>query len=222
MRRARVFEVDLGGATVSIFGSLRRSAFTRRAETEMARRMREELRLMLEQIIIDAARDGSFPSRTGKALAATRGGARSFGSTFNGMRGHIVGPAYLKLLEEGGTLLPTQAEALTIPMEAALRADGTPKLPGPRSWQNVQKTFIYKSKKTGRAYIAYKGNEGKLVLLYMLIEAAEFRGRRFLANAWDRRKSQLVNEFGQIMMAEISRIDLLSIARVTHKGRKGT
>lgn len=220
MRKARIFDVDVGGATVAMFGALRRAAFTRRSEAVMARQMRVALRDMLEQIIRDAARDGSFPTRSGAGLRATRGGARAFGQSFNSLRGHIVGPAYLKLLEEGGTLLPVNAEALTIPMEYALRADGTPKLRSPRQWQNILKTFIYKSKKTGRAYIAFKNGEGRLTLLYMLIDAAEFKGRQFLANAWSRRIDDLVNEFGQIMLAEASQIDLMKLARVTHKGRR--
>jgi len=219
MRNVRVFEVDVGGAILSVFGSLRRQAVTRRSETAMARRFREKLRDMLTQIVLDAQADGSFPIRTGRAFNITRTGARAFGQTFNSMRGHIIGPDYLLKQEEGGTIRPRSARALTIPLAAALRPDGTPKLPGPRSWQNVRDTFIYTSRRTKRSYIAYEGQGGRLVLLYVLVDSVTFEAKEFLANAWDKRRSQLMAEFGEIMLAELSQIDLLALARVTHSGK---
>lgn len=220
MHRARVFEVD-----AREFGTIvarAKGALSGRAESRLARRMREELLLMLEKVVNDAIRDGSFPNRSGRAARITQGGARAFGQTLASLRGHIIGPAFLKILEDGGTLEPVNAEALAIPMpypSPAMRPDGTPVLPGPRSWANIRKTFIYKSKKTGRGYIAYKGAGGRLVLLYMLVESAEFKARKFLERSWERNKDGLIYTFGQLMLNEFERVDLLKRARVTYKGR---
>ena len=220
MRNVRVFEVDLGGFIANVFGSLRRAAFSGRAEARMAVRMREELQSILTRVISDAIADGSFPFRTGRSAAKLYSGVRVYGTAFNNLKGHIIGPNYILRLEEGGTIYPVESEMLAIPLFSALRPDGTPKLPGPRSWGNIRKTFVYKSKKTGRAYIAYKGADKRLVILYVLVEEVEIKARRFLRKSWERLKPELMAAFGQIMLAEISRVDLLSLSRVTYKGRR--
>jgi hypothetical protein len=146
-------------------------------------------------------------------------GIRAFGQRFGNLRGHIMGPSYIAAHENGATILPSNAHALAIPLPAALRADGTPKLPGPRSWKNVG-SFIYKSKKTGKLYIAYRSAGGSLVLLYVLVDSVTLsKHTGFISKAWNRNKMGMFAQFGQIMMSEISRIDLGPIARVTTKGK---
>lgn len=220
MRNVRVFETDLSGVANRIFSTLgRKGRLAVGAENRMAAKMREQLRDILRQVVLDARTDGSLPYRTGRSFRTMLGGARAFGTRFSNIRGHIIGPGYIKLMEEGGTIYPTQASALSIPLEAALRPDGTPKLPGPRSWQNILKTFIYKSKNTGRLYIAYKGANGRLTLLYLLVDEAEFQSRRFLRKAWQQRTDDLMRAFGSILLEEFDRVDLLALARVTTKGK---
>lgn len=212
----RVFEAELGRVTSRAFSALNRAqGFSGRAETRMAVRMREVLRTALERTV-----DDNFPVRTGRTKKMAQAGIRVFGTSFNSLRGHVIAPAYVKLLEEGGEIEPVNGEFLAIPFGDALRPDGTPKLPGPLSWKNVVNTFFYKSKKTGGLYIAYKNASGTLTVLYTLVELAEFKPpRRFLAKGWDRQKSELIQGFGQIMMDEITRVDLMRLARVTYKGR---
>lgn len=211
MRNVRVFEVNLRGTLAGIFA---KSSLSRKSETRIARRMRQELKEVLRKTVIDARRDGGAPMRTGRSFAIMRNGVRSFGTSFNTLRGHIIGPGYIKAHEEGATIRPKNAKALAIPLPAALRPDGTPKLPGPRSWQNVAKTFIYKSKKTGRAYIAYKGASGRLTLLYVFVEEAHIRERRFLRKAWSRNKGDLMQTFGRLLMAEMASVDLGKLAKI--------
>jgi hypothetical protein len=183
----------------------------------MAVEMREAIRRELQNAVFESR----FPVRTGRGRNIALNGARAFGSSFNSLRGHIVAPGYIKMLEEGGDILPERSEWLAIPFGYALRPDGTPKLPSPRSWQNIRKTFIYKSKKTGGLYIAYKDGDS-LQVLYVLVEMVEVKGRGFLAKAWARRQSALARSFGQTMLSEISRVDLLKLSRVTYKGRGNT
>jgi hypothetical protein len=106
-------------------------------------------------------------------------------------------------------------------MEAAKRPDGTPKLPGPRSWRNIQKTFIFRSKKTQQAYIAYKRPGGGLTVLYVLVDEftlTKHTGK--LIRAWDLEKPSLVEALGRAMLFEMGTVDLLGLARVTYRGYK--
>lgn len=219
--KARIFEVDVSRAARTAFGALKQEKLTSRMESRMAQRMREALRQVIEKTINDSIADGSFPRRSGRGARLTRGGGRAFGTTFSNLRGHILGPGYIKLQEEGGTLYPMKSAALTIPMPDALRNDGSPKLRTARQWGNILPTFVYKSKKTGNAYIAYKNKStNRLVLLYLLVDAATFKGSHFLRKAWGRNRYYLGQLFGQIMRDEMESVDLLKAARVTHRGKK--
>lgn len=216
--RVKVFSVDLSAATERAFGRLRKAkGFSLRSQQRMAQEMREAIERRLENVIMDS----SFPVRTGRSQRNSS--ARAFGASFNVMRGHIIGPANIKVLNDGAEINPQDGEYLAIPFGEALRADGTPKLPGPLSWKNIRNTFIYKSKKTGERYVAYKrgdGDDSTVVCLYVLIEMASVKPRRFMDKAWRNQSSALGREFGNIMVSEISRIDLMQMARVTFKGRK--
>lgn len=217
--RVKVFEVDLSNAIGRSLGRLTQAkGFTIRSQARMAREMREAIERRLENVIQD-----SYPVRTGKSQRTSR--ARAFGTTLTNMRGTITGPANIKVLNEGAEINPANGEYLTIPFGFALRPDGTPKLPSARSWQNIKKTFVYKSKKTGQLYIAYKNGDGedaKVVVLYVLVETASIMPRGFLNKGWARQTPALGREIGNIMMRELANIDLLSMARVTYKGRKAT
>lgn len=162
-----------------------------------------------------------MPYRTGRGYRQMLGGVRVFGTSFNNLRGYIVGPSYMRAHEEGATIVPVRAKALTIPLPPALKADGTPKLPGPRSWQNVLDTFIYRSKKTGRAYIAYRNRTGGLTLLYVLVSEVQLRTHKgWLSRAFNKQKPALMEAVGQAMLFEMSSVDLLDLARVTYRGRR--
>lgn len=215
--RVKVFTVDVSAATERAFGRLRKAkGFSGRAQQRMAQAMREAIERRLENVIED-----SFPVRTGRSKRSSN--ARAFGTSFSGLRGQIIGPANIKALNDGAEINPQEGEYLAVPFGEALRPDGTPKLPGPLSWKNIKKTFIYKSKKTGELYVAYKrgdGDDATVVCLYVLLEMATVLPRRFMDKAWRSQGPALGREFGNIMVSEISRVDLLTLSRVTYKGRK--
>lgn len=221
-KNVRVFEADLSGVVPGIYAPLLGArGVSGRAQGRIARTVREAIRKALLDTVIDAYRDGSAPYRTGNARNVMRYGVRAFGQTFTGLRGHIIGPDYIAAHENGATILPKKAKALAIPLPAAQRPDGSPKLPGPRSWRNIRRTFIYKSRKTGKAYIAFKGASGRLTLLYVLVDSvtlSKYSG--FLARSWERQIPDIVEALGNALFFEMSQVDLLSLARVTYKGRK--
>ena len=218
MRNVKVFTAPIGLATARIFGPLLRAKMSRRAETRMARRMRAALRRALTDTIRFAYIDGSGPFRTGRSKRKLLNGVRSFGTTFNGLRGHVMGPVSIAAHENGSTIKPKNAKALAIPLPDALRADGTPKLPGPNSWR-ITGSFIYKSRKTGRAYIARKNVDGKLVLLYALVDEVKLsKYKGFISKSWSKRAPEMLQEFGNIMMQEISSVNLLGLSRLSVGG----
>lgn len=202
MRNVRVFEVELSDAVASIYRPLLRAqGISGRAETRISRKVREELRSALKDMLVRSYADGSAPFRTGRSRQIMFNGIRAFGANFNSLRGYIVGPDYIRAHNEGATITPKRSRALTIPLPAAQRADGSPKLPSARSWQNVLRTFIYKSKRTGQAYIAYKNSAGELTLLYLLVDEAQLRKYQgFLDRAWDLQKPDILQAFGQALL----------------------
>jgi hypothetical protein len=180
----------------------------------MSALVRDALKQALVDMVVAAYADGSAPYRTGQMQKALISGARAFGSNFNDIRAYIYGPVSAKAHNVGSTIFPSEAAALTIPLPAALRADGTPKLGGPNSWRNVG-TFIFRSKKTGKSYIAYKSAAGDLILLYMFVDKVQLRKYKgFLDRAWEGQKGKLGAEIGAILMTEMATIDLAAIARI--------
>lgn len=210
----RVFEVDAGAEAGEALAGLRRAeGFSGRAEARMASKMRAIIREALEAVVLES----DFPIRTGRSQSIALNGIRVFGSSFSSLRGHIIAPAHILRLEEGGTIEPRNATYLAIPFGNAVRPDGTPKLPGPRSWGNIQKTFVYTSKRTGGKYIAYRDGD-TLQCIYVLVDMVQIQGKHFMKKEWEWQREWVIQQFGEIMLDEISQIDLGKLARVTHKG----
>lgn len=199
MRRARLIDTNLGAQARAIFGGISKNPVTRRAETVMARAMREALKEAINRAIDNAYMDGSFPSRTGRGYAQTRGKAQAFGTTFGTLRGHITAPLYLVAQDRGALIEPVNARKLAIPVFEALRADGTPKLPSPNSWRMLG-SFVYKSKRTGQVYIARKTPSGKVSVLYLLVDSVQLTKHKGWAQAaFERELPRLANEWGRIL-----------------------
>jgi hypothetical protein len=220
--KTTVFEPNIGTTIARI---ARPAKISGAAEARIMRQVRGELDGILKKVVVEAfTLPGGFGIQTKSAFNSMRyTGVRVFGTTFNTLRGHILGPYYIRRMEEGGTIEPRNAMALAIPMPAALRPDGTPKLPGPRSWLNIKKTFIWVKKSTGRAFIVYKNPKGSqyaMTFLYVLVEEAEVRQNPALGRAWDRNKGDLIQTLGRAMTLEFGTTDYLSLAKLTYKGRK--
>jgi len=113
----------------------------------------------------------SLSRRSGRAVKSIEASVRVSGNTINDVRGEIGGVGYLKIQEFGGTIKAKNAfkhlpggPYLTIPLPAALNADGTPKRPqGLRGWD---KWFVVKSKKGNWVVLRKQGKS--VVPLYVL------------------------------------------------------
>lgn len=222
-KTGRVLDLNDGDIIAGIYRPLLAAkGVSGRAQQRITRHLRLALWKILVQTVHDARNDGSMPYRTGRGYRQMLRGVRVYGTRFHNIRAHIIGPDYMVTQEKGATIRPVRAKALTVPLEAALKADGSPKLPGPRSWQNIQNTFIYRSKETGRGYIAYKSQGRGLVLLYALVDEVELRSYTgFMANSWKRNAPKLMAAIGDALMTEMSAVDLMGLMRVTHQGKRG-
>jgi hypothetical protein len=202
------------------------STVTKAVEVQATRRIRQRVRKLLPSIAADIA--ATVGKRTGEARNAILfGNKRITGATFNTLRVRILGPDYVKLLDEGGIIKP-KGRFLAIPIDYGLKKDGSAKLPGPRSWKNITKTFTFKGKKSGNIFIAMRRTEGgKRVqrLLYVLVKQVRVTGRDRIASVYARRRGDIEQIVSQeIQQAFFDYVDaprqrLLPKARLTTGGR---
>jgi hypothetical protein len=219
MANVKVFEPNLGN---TIARAVIPAGLSKAAETRILRAVRVELKALLTDVAVSAFGAGGFGISSGKALKIMQRGVRVYGTTFVGLQGYILGPYYVRRMEEGGIITPKNAQYLAIPMPAALRPDGSSKLPGPRSWQNIKKTFVWKNKEN-KLFIVYKNPKTAqypFTFLYHLADEAIVKRNPALSRAWNNRKGRLIRTVGRAMHVEFSKDDLLSRARITHKGKK--
>lgn len=169
-RLGRLVTMDLGRDVPALRAMS--GVVSQRRETVIAREVREALRRGINQAFDKAYKDGIFPSRTGRSYNQTRGRAQAYGTSLASIRAHLNAPIRLVAHENGTVITPTNGNYLTIPIHQGLRADGSPKLPGPNSWRML-KSFVYKSKRTGQLYIARRTPDKKLEILYILVDSVD-------------------------------------------------
>lgn len=232
-RKVPVLEATFGGnrtTRLGRIGNLSNHGISQRGENRIMRVAREEIRRVMVRVVDDVKKDYF---RTGNAYNVMRyEGIRVNGTTLGTLRATLLGPTYIAQLEGGGTIEPTRSQKLAIPILFGLKPDNTPKLPSPRSWANIVKTFVYKSKITGRSYIAYSektqprwGNPekmGELRILYVLVDEVEIEGRGKILAAFNRYKGLIEDAIYQAFMDEIDRKEnhVLPKARITTGGKR--
>lgn len=202
----RLLEIDTAILGRSISAAINASGISKRAEGRIADATKDAMRKAYVKMLLDAFADGGV--RTGNARNIMRASIRVFGSrNISNIRGYVLGPSYIQAQNDGAKILPKKSKALAIPLDAALRPDGSPKLPGPRSWANIRRTFIYKSKRNNRAYIAYNnGPDGRLVLLYALVDSVQLSSNKgFLDRAFATHVPDVANAFAEAFVIELAR-----------------
>lgn len=105
----------------------------------------------------------SLSRRSGNLISTIRGSVKVYGKSIDDIGGSISAPFYARTHENGATIRPKKAKYLTIPLPAALNANGTPKKRRARDWQN---TFIMKSKAGNLLIVQRNGKD--IVPLYVL------------------------------------------------------
>lgn len=105
----------------------------------------------------------TLSKRSGQMLESIVSSVDVRGKKFTTIEGSIGGSMVAAVQEFGATIKPKHAKYLTIPLPAALNANGTPKKKSAREWDN---TFVAKSKAGN--LIIFQRQGSKIVPLYVL------------------------------------------------------
>ena len=99
-----------------------------------------------------------------------------------------------RLQQEGGTVKPVHAQALTIPIsKEAVRAGSARNFPRP--------LFVLKKKDGGEGSLAEKTKDGKIVVHYLLRKSVTVPARPYLGIS-----AETANRIGQLIAAEMVKI----------------
>lgn len=146
--------------------------------------LKAELRVFLNDVAKDLATfhggdwsPGGSPGpalrrRSGRAVRSILSSVRVWGKGINAVSGSIGGVGYLRIHEYSGVVKAKRAKYLTIPLPAALRANGTPIKARARDWPG---TFVITSKR-GNKLICRKDGNG-IVPLYLLKRSVRIPAR---------------------------------------------
>lgn len=178
--------------------------------------MRDAMLSFMRGVIADVAENVGGAGERSRLIASLLKSSRAVGTSLSTLEGRYSGVYYAWLHEYGGQVTPRQAKVLTLPLPAALRPDGTPKLKSPRSWKRFG-TFTYTSRSTGQSYLAYRGAGGKLVLLYVFIKYATFFPRLGLREKHRENLPDLMAAWASIFAHELTNLDLMEL--IDSKGK---
>lgn len=141
--------------------------------------------IWLQQVAMKVAKD--WPKRSGLSSVDISGSAHaSYGLTLSSIKGYFDVSIPIAANEYGtGVITPKNSQMLAIPILDGLYPDRTPKRLGPNSWRPLG-TFVYRSKRTGQAYIAYKDGSDRLKIIYVLVPRTQgLRAIRKFRDAYD-------------------------------------
>ena len=125
------------------------------------------------------------------------------GGTIDDIRLTVEAPSEIAVHEFGAEIRAKSKKYLAIPVLFGLRADGTPKAKGPKSYTRY-KPFVFTSK-DGRKFLAYRTAGGDLRVIYRLIESIRIGRRLRLNAAFDRRSGEIATIFGKLIVQEFKR-----------------
>ncbi|MET4190690.1 MULTISPECIES: hypothetical protein [unclassified Bradyrhizobium] len=175
---------------------LRALKFGREIEALVTPDMVAYFKQWLKEIAIGVAQD--WPRKTGRSATMLPASSRTTGNSLDSLRGYFLVSQEIAVNEYGSNppaIFPKKAKKLAIPILDGCFPDGQPKRKGPLSWKSLG-SFVYKSKKNNNVYIAYKSKtDGKLKLLYLLVDAVKLKEQRIIRNAYDRRLPELMELF---------------------------
>jgi hypothetical protein len=190
--------------------------FTRGNLSAIERRMVPQMRAAFHDHMKIVVADCMAVTRVRDSKGAIRrqliNGIKIYGTRIDTLRTEVFGAEYIHAQEYGATIRPKSAKALTLPLPAALRPDGSPKFKTARAWKRYG-TFTWRDKRTKRGYLAYKNAAGKLVLLYVFVNVVHLMPKLGLRKSYDRLLGLLLSEWGAIMVKEMSEFDLMGVYR---------
>lgn len=192
------FEIVRATIPQSGITRLRSLKYGPQIEQQIAPQISAAFKRWLENVARGVARD--WPKKSGKSSSAIYASARVRGyARLDSITGYFLVPQTVMANEYGTKARkPRQARMMAIPILDGLFPDGTPKRLGPNSWRHLN-TFVYKSRRTGNVYIAYKAN-GQLKILYLLVDGTKgLKELRRFRGAFDLNLPALYHQIEQIV-----------------------
>lgn len=187
----------------SLFGNIGK------VEPQMAARMGRELFDWLEDVVSTAMRETKIQDRKSEMANQLHAGVTVIGrASLRTMIGRIDAYPWVFPHEFGGELEPHTSAYLTIPIFYGLRGDGSPKYRTANAWRRFG-SFIYTNKSTGKKFIAYKGANGDLRILYVLVDKVTIPKRLNVNRIADARLGRLISDWTRIYVQEASRVAIV-------------
>lgn len=137
--------------------------------------------------------DSSLSRRSGRGFQSIHDSVKvrdKGGAGINGVEGLIGGIGYLRTHEFGAVITPKRAKYLTIPLPAALNANGTPIMRSARQWTG---TFIIRSK-AGNLLIVRSLGRNRIEPLYVLKKSVRIKPRLGMSLTLDQYAGQFMQE----------------------------
>lgn len=152
-----------------------------------------------------AVKQGQLSGKQGKTTGLDVGTGQlraSFSSAVFYVGERLVGIVgsplvYSRIHEEGGTIKPVKAGALTIPLTPEAHI---------RKARDFDDLFIWKNPDTGKAFLA-QGDDAKLTLHYLLMKSVTIPPRRYLTKAMKAAKADVLQLVGKGVSVVISQAD---------------
>jgi hypothetical protein len=198
-------EVTVGGAFADLATHLDRG------KREMMSILKNQIEMYLEEIAtaMEAKHSGpykggttpdSLSKRSGEGIASIRKSISITGNSINNVVGKMGGVFYLGVQEEGGTLTPKSAQYLTVPLDAALDANGVPKRLSVREWDN---TFVGTSRDGSKKIVYLRLLDHKVLPLYLLVSKVSIVPRLGMKKEAENRLTDLTTKLSAAIVAAI-------------------
>lgn len=140
----------------------------------------------------------TLSKRAGGGMASIKQSITVTGKTLDDIIGSIGGDFYLRTHEFGATIRAKRVKFLTIPLPAALNANGTPKKMSAREWD---RTFVRRSKKGNLIIFTRSGKS--LIPLYLLKKEVKIPPRLGMQKTLEVGLPRFVDKAMEAMLKEI-------------------
>lgn len=141
----------------------------------------------------------SLSRRSGRGVTAIKNAATVFGgTTINSVYAELRLPREVAVHEHGAVITPKRAKYLTIPLDAALNSNGTPKKRSARMWSN---TFVGTSKKGN--LLIFQKTAGGIIPLYALKKSVKIPPRLGLVDHTKAGLPRFIDRAFEIMLESL-------------------